>query len=402
MAADELTRARREAERVARESYGKLLAFLASRTRAMAAAEDALAEAFAAALARWPVTGVPDVPEAWLLVTARRKIADEARRSRVREGDRERLVLAAEEAAARCEESGTIPDERLRLMFACAHPALDPGIRAPLILQAVLGLDAGPIASAFLCAPAAMSQRLVRAKRKIRDAAIPFVVPEAGDLAARLDAVLDAVYVAYGEARLSDEAVYLGRVVVALLPDAPEALGLLALMLHLEARVAARRGPNGEYVSLSEQDPGLWDPTLIAEAEEFLVRAGALRRPGRFQLEAAVQSVHAARRSTGRTDWPAILMLYEELWRTTSSVVVAVNRAVALAAVDGAASALAALDQVASDLRLATYQPYWAARADVLARLGRPEASAAYERAIGLTSDEAVRRFLAERRARAR
>jgi RNA polymerase sigma-70 factor (ECF subfamily) len=397
VADDELSDARLEAERVAREGYGRLLAFLSSRTRDMAAAEDALADAFAAALAHWPVTGVPQVPEAWLLVTARRRMADEARRRGVRARDRDHLVLAAEEASARCAEGSTIPDERLHLMFACAHPAIDPAVRAPLILQAVLGLDARSIASAFLCAPAAMSQRLVRAKRKIRDAGIPFVVPEADDLPPRLDAILDAIYVAYGDASLADEAVYLGRVVVGLLPDAPEALGLLALMLHLEARAGARRETDGSYVPLTEQDTQLWDGTLMAEAEGLLRRASSFGVPGRFQLEAAVQSAHAARRATGRTDWPAILALYDELARLTGSIVVAVNRAVALAVVEGPESALAALDVVAADPRLADYQPYWAARADVLAQLGRREAAPAYQRAMGLTSDQAVRRFLADR-----
>ena len=402
MADDGLIDARLEAERVAREGYGRLLAFLASRTHDVAAAEDALADAFAAALVHWPVTGVPRVPEAWLLVTARRRMSDEARRRRVRERDRDRLLGAAEEAAARCAEDKAIPDERLQLMFACAHPALELAIRAPLILQTVLGLDAGTIASAFLCAPSAMSQRLVRAKRKIRDAGIPFAVPEAAELPSRLDAVLDAVYVAYGEAQLTDEAVHLGRVATLLLPDAPEALGLLALMLHLQARSLARRGSDGAYIPLTEQDPTRWDGRLIAEAERLLRRASAFRRPGRFQLEAAVQSAHAARRETARTDWPAILALYDELLRVTGSIVVAINRAVALAAVEGPRSALAALDQIAADQRLADYQPYWAARADVLAQLGRDEATQAYGRAMGLTTDDAVRRFLAERSVAAR
>jgi RNA polymerase sigma-70 factor, ECF subfamily len=402
VADDDLTDPRLEAERVARESYGRLLAFLARRAHDVAAAEDALADAFAAALVHWPVTGIPRVPEAWLLVTARRRLSDETRRRRVRERDRDRLLRAAEEAAARCAGGETIPDERLQLMFACAHPALDAAVRAPLILQAVLGLDAGAIASAFLCAPSAMSQRLVRAKRKIRDAAIPFTVPDADDLAPRLDAVLDAIYVAYGEAHLTDEAVHLGRVVVALLPDAPETLGLLALMLHLQARRHARRGRDGSYIPLTEQDPERWDGRLIAEAERLLHCASAAHRPGRFQLEAAVQSVHAARRETGSTDWPAILGLYDELLRLTGSVVVAINRAVAVAGVEGPRPALAALDRVAADQRLVDYQPYWAARADILARLGRCDAAQAYERALGLTTDDAIRRFLAERSAAVR
>jgi RNA polymerase sigma-70 factor, ECF subfamily len=306
-----------------------------------------------------------------------------------------------------------LPDWRLRLMFACAHPAIDAAMRAPLILQTVLGLDAAAIAAAFLTAPGAMSQRLVRAKRRIRDTGIPFRLPDRADLPARLDAVLEAIYAAFGagwpdpgglDARrqgLVEEAVWLGQVVVGLLPEEPEGLGLLALMLYASARRAARRSVDGDYVPLSEQDPDLWDAAAIDEAERLLQRASSHGRIGRFQLEAAVQSVHAARRISGRTDWSAILELYDGLRELAGSPVVAVNRAVALGQTAGPTAGLAALDELARDPPLAGYQPYWAARADLLARLGRPAmADAAYERAIALEPDAAVRCFLEQRRAR--
>jgi len=286
-------------------------------------------------------------------------------------------------------------------------------VRAPLILQTVLGFDAETIGSAFLVAPATMGQRLVRAKRKIRDAGIPFRVPERGELAERLDAVLDAIYAAFAEgwsdpagsvARrrdLADEAIFLGRLVVSLLPDAAEALGLLALMLHAEARRGARRDAEGGYVPLAEQDPALWDGELIDEAETALRAASRLGTIGRFQLEAALQSAHAARRRTGVIDWPAIVALYDALLAMTLSPVVAINRAVALAEVQGAAVGLAALDALADDRRLDDYQPYWAARASLLAMTQDLAAARnAYARAIGLEADPAVRRFLQERSAR--
>jgi RNA polymerase sigma-70 factor (ECF subfamily) len=397
------------AEAVARRSYGKLVAFLAARTRDVAGAEDALSEAFAAALADWPQSGIPRAPEAWLLTVARRKLIDAARRRRTVEAAEPTLARLADGLDDAGGEAG-IPDERLRLMFACAHPAIDASVRAPLILQAVLGFDAAAIASAFLVAPSAMSQRLVRAKSRIRQAGVPFRVPERDELAGRLHAVLEAIYAIYAEgwsdpagtqARsrgLAEEGIWLGRLVASLLPQEPEALGLLALMLHAEARREARRDAQGEFVPLDAQAPARWDAALIEEAETVLFSASRMGAPGRFQLEAAVQSAHAARRLTGRTDWAAIVALYDALLALTGSVVVAINRAVALAHLNGprgAAAGLAALDALEGEAQLAEYQPYWAARAALLARTGRAQAAAeAYRRATGLESDPAVRRFL--------
>lgn len=404
--------ARDAAEAVARRSYGRLVALLAARTRDVAAAEDALADAFAAALADWPEHGVPASPEAWLLTVARRKWIDTTRRRRSAEGAADQLRLLAEESEAAAAGGTELGDERLALVFACAHPAIDPAIRAPLILQTILGLDAAAIGSAFLVSPATMAQRLVRAKRKIREAGVPFRVPEGAELAPRLDAVLEAVYAAFAEGwsdpsgadprrrTLGEEAIWLGRLVVSLLPGEAEALGLLSLMLHAGARREARRDAQGEYVPLAEQNPAEWDAKAIEEAEALLSRANALPGTGRYQLEAAVQSAHAVRRFTGRSDWAAIERLYDALLALTGSPVVALNRAVAVAENRGAAAGLEVLDALADDRRLAGYQPYWAARADLLARAGdATEADAAYGRAIGLESDAAVRRFLERRRA---
>jgi len=403
--------ARSTADAVARRSYGKLVAFLAARTRDVAAAEDALSEAFASALADWPLKGCPANPEAWLLTVARRKSIDVARRRRSGEIAAAQLPLLAEglEAAA---DTAEIPDHRLALMFACAHPAIEPGIRAPLILQVVLGLDAKTIASSFLASPAAMGKRLVRAKDKIRQTGIPFRIPEREELRGRLDTVLDAIYAAFAEgwsdpdgtdvARrdLTEEALFLARLATALLPEEPEALGLLALLLHAEARRRARRNADGAYVPLAEQDPASWDSPMIAEAEALLRRASAQGAIGRYQLEGALQSAHVHRCRTGHANWPAVVQLYDALLALAGSPVVAINRALAIAETHGAGAGLEALHEVAGDARIAEYQPYWAARAVLLARIGEtPDAIRAYERAIGLESDPAVRRFLQQRRA---
>ena len=403
--------ARATAEAVARRSYGKLIAFLAARGGDVAAAEDALAEAFAAALTDWPMHGIPASPEAWLMTVARRRIIDAGRRRRSSVDAAPHLQLIADEIEAVAATATDIPDDRLALMFACAHPAIEPGIRAPLILQCILGLDAAAIGSAFLLSPAAMGQRLVRAKSKIRQAGIPLRVPERADLRERLDAVLEAIYAAFAEGwtdpagteirrrDLAEEVIFLGRLVASLLPDEPEAIGLLALMLHAEARRAARRDAAGEYVPLAEQDPARWNMALIDEAEALLRRASTLGAIGRFQLEAAVQSAHVVRRRTGRADWAAIEQLYDALAALTGSPVVAINRAIAVAETRGPAEGLAALDALADDPRLAQYQPYWAARAGLHARAGQVDAADdAYQRAIGLEADPAVRRFLQRRR----
>ena len=399
--------ARGAAEAVARRSYGKLIAFLTARTRDVAAAEDALSEAFASALETWPVNGCPSNPEGWLLTAARRKAIDTAR-GRQR-GD---IVAGQLRVMADGLAPGTgpdIPDQRLALMFACAHPAIEAGIRSPLILQTVLGLDAKVIASAFLTSPAAMGKRLVRAKDKIREAGIPFRVPEREELAERLEAVLDAIYAAFTEGwtdpagsdavrrDLTEEALFLARLAAELLPREPEALGLLSLVLYAQSRRRARREAR-RLRSARRSGPGLWDAPMIAEAEALLRGASEMGRAGRYQLEAALQSAHVHRCQTGRANWPEVVQLYDALLALVDSPVVAVNRALAIAELRGAAAALDTLRELAGDDRLAQYQPWWAARADLLARTGASEeARRAYEMAIGLERDPAVRRFLQSR-----
>lgn len=403
--------AQKTAEDVARRSYGKLVAFLAARTRDVTSAEDALSEAFVAALADWPKNGCPQNPEAWLLTVARRKSIDQLRGVR-------RHELAAEEIRAvsdgleAAENEPTLPDERLALMFACAHPSIDVAVRAPLILQTVLGFDARAIASAFLTSPAAMGKRLVRAKEKIKAAGIPFAIPEPEELSERLGAVLDAIYAGFAEgwtdptgtdaARrdLTAESLFLAQLVTELLPRNAEALGLLALMLHAEARRGARRTTGGEFVPLAEQDPELWDKKLIERAESLLLQASRLHTLGRYQLEAALQSAHVHRCREGHWNWPEVVRLYDALFELTDSPVVALNRALAIAEVEGAEEGLKLVERLSADERLKEYQPYWAARAELLVRTKSfVEAREAYEIAIGLERDEAIRRFLRRRQA---
>ena len=403
--------AHRTIELVARSAYGRLVAYLSAQTRDVASAEDALGEALVEALASWPRNGVPEKPEAWLLTAARHRLVDQERRMRTQERHEAALRSLVVEPEG-VEGADELPDERLKLFFVCAHPAIDPALHAPLMLQAVLGLDAARIAPAFLLSPAAMSQRLVRAKTKIREAAIPFEVPDQRELPRRLDSVLEAIYAAYGlgtdgisgadpSAReLAEEAVWLARVLAQRMPEEPEMDGLLALLLFCESRRLARRTARGEYVPLSEQDPAAWSESVILEAEARLSAAASRgKHDGRFQLEAAIQSVHADRRKTGRTDWAAIALFYDHLARLAPTVGALVGRAVATAEVRGPGAGLAVLEGIGSSV-VSSYQPYWAVRAHLLKSLGRvDEASEAYDLAIGLTKDDAARRFLLGRRA---
>lgn len=397
------------AERLARDSYGRLLAFLAARTRDLAGAEDALAEAFASALKSWPEQGVPANPDAWLLTVARRRQTDALRRRQTRSAGEVHVMLIQDEIDEAAANPDTIPDRRLALIFACAHPDIEAGMRAPLILQTILGMTASDIAAAFLIPPATMGQRLVRAKARIKEMSIPFAVPEREDLAPRLDAVLEAIYAAYAKGwteigdtaadRLADEAIWLGRLVVSLLPDEPEARGMLALMLYAEARRAARRDEAGAYVPLESQDIALWDEPQILLAEQLLREANKAGPTGRYQIEAAIQSAHVARRVSGTPNWESVVALYDVLLRLTNSPVVVLNRAAALAETEGLDAALSSLDSIADDKRMADYQPYWAARGHLAARAGRKdEAYQALTLAIGLSTDEAVRSYLANRR----
>ena len=398
-------------ETVARDSYGRLIAYLAARSGDVAGAEDALGDGFVAALERWPAEGVPGKPEAWLLHVARNRMIDAVRRSQVRQKSEEFLQQIAEEAQAVAKAHEHFPDERLKLLFVCAHPAIDPAARTPLMLQAVLGIDAARIASAFLVSPAAMSQRLVRAKNKIRYGGIPFRVPEPPEWEERVSFVLDAIYAAYTTGleilmetvsthhALAAEAIALGRMLVELMPREPEGYGLLALMLHCEARREARYTTEGKFVPLDRQDTALWSQSMIDEAEGHLRSAAAFKRMGQYQLEAAIQSVHASRAKTGRIDWKEIALLYEGLVGIAPGIGSLVGRAVAIAQAEQPAAGFAALEQIPSD-RIADYQPYWAVRGHLLRLLNRKdEARKAFDRAASLTDDPALREYLFQRSA---
>jgi RNA polymerase sigma-70 factor (ECF subfamily) len=396
-------------ETIARDSYGRLVAYIAARTGDIADAQDALSEALVAALETWPLHGIPDKPEAWLMRVARNRIIDASRRAQIRRDAEPLLLHLAEEAGADTTMHESYPDERLKLLFVCAHPAIDVAARTPLMLQVVLGIDAARIASAFLVSPAAMSQRLVRAKNKIRDAGVPFRVPDRPELSERLSFVLDSIYAAYTTGwdslpdpgsthrALASEAVALGRVLVQLMPAEPEALGLLALMLHCEARSEARFSSTGEFIPLDQQDTGHWLENLIEEAEALLRTAAAFGQIGHYQLEAAIQSIHAARARSGNIDWKEIALLYEGIVRIVPSIGASVGRAVALAQAGNPSAGLNALEALPQS-SVVNYQPFWAARGHLLRLLHRNnEAYEAFSRAASLTDDPSLREYLLKR-----
>lgn len=394
---------RRAAESAARTSYGRILAYLARQWRDVGAAEDALADAFARALDIWPRKGVPANPDAWLMVAARNRLRDGARSRKTREQTAASLRVLA---SAETEEMPLIADKRLELMFVCAHPAIDVLARTPLMLQTVLGLTAERIASSFLVSPDTMGRRLSRAKARIKQIEIAFEIPDADELDERLGDVLEAIYAAYGQgwdsagcddqARkgLTEEAIWLARVLLELRPENAEALGLLALMLFCESRSEARR-VKGRYVPLAEQDIALWNLTMAREAEDKLRMAGGLKQPGRFQLEAAIQSLLVQSRMTGVDLRLPAWKLHGLLAQTAPTIGNLVGLAAATAELYGPEAGLHELAQLPEALT-GDYQPFWALKAQLLQQLAndRDAAASAFRRAIGLTEDEAARAYL--------
>jgi RNA polymerase sigma-70 factor, ECF subfamily len=386
------------AARVARSSYGRLLAMLASRSGDIALAEDALADAFRLALERWPRDGVPDNPEGWLMTTAKNRRLDVLRRNK-----RSPVVSAEElpDVVDDTDDRESIPDRRLQLMFVCAHPAIDASVHTPLMLQVVLGFEAADIGRSFLMSPAALQQRLVRAKRKIKDARISFELPDQSVMTERVEAVLEAIYGAYAlawlandEARdMTGEAQFLAQLLSQLLPKEPEVLGLDAMLCFIHARKTAR-SVDGLYVPLHQQDAARWNAALVSRAESCLLAASRLQRLGRYQLEAAIQHAHVRRIRDGVEAWPQILALTEGLCRLFPTAGAHVERLAALAEVKGAHVALADLERFQASLDTA-FQPLEALRAHLLKKLNQMDASrAAYDKAISLTVEPRVRVWL--------
>ena len=386
-----------------------MIAILASKYSDITGAEDALADAFAAALSHWPKVGVPVNPEAWLITAAQNRQKDKHkaadRKTSAGSLDDENFDMTASAINLFDFEQSDIPDKRLELLFACEHPAIDPSIHTPLMLQTVLGLEVSQIASAYLMPSTNLAQRLVRAKRKIKFAKIPFALPQTNDMPSRLNAVLEAIYGAFSidwnaapagdiTKDISVEAVYLASLIVDLMPDEPEALGLAALLAFSNSRREARTNESGQFVPLEKQDINKWDRLLIRRGQNLLARASKLNQPGRFQLEAAIQSVHAARLQTGVTDWHSIVQLYEGLIAIAPTSGAMVARAAAVGNAFGAEAGLNALAQI-NEAEMAIFQSYWATKAHLLGILGNNNGAIfAFEKAIALSTDNSIREWL--------